>query len=730
MPDQPAEALQGDYQGPAEVPNGNLPEDVATLLRSLAKKVSLRDMWPRLNEIKHAAEQRYFYQGYQHIYWSRSNNAFQIGPSGASTVAWGQDAAHKARIRRTYNIYLGYAKSFMAVFSQSSPGTRFQPDDPKDPVDIKAAPECDRMRRVIEKFNDPKVLQVETARLLWTDGRVVAFTDFVRDEERFGVDENGQPNGRETIWLGGVLETQIPLVAHEQHDMDYIKISREKPLSRQKAKYPDKEKQLSHGAKGYSDVEEVARNARIGIAEDLRWLAEAELAYICTEDMYFFRPSTYYEFQQKDREKLEEYFPDGCRVVFTGQTLCESRNDKLDDHISILKALPADSQRGISLGRPMVEVQMEFNDWMNMTSEAGKYAIPATFVDQNVIDIDAVQEQYSEYGAYYPAERSNQAPLAECFYREQAVEISPVFVTFMENLQGPLAQFVSGQMPSVFGGNMEDQKTAKAYSLAREAALGLLSLNWYTFKKWYCRVMEQAVRAAAENREEGSVLSTVVGQAKDQELVEINVASMKGNVICTPITDENFPESPTQKRNVVMQLLQLGAADPIIGQHLDNPDNLELLYEVYGLEDVVINGRDSRNKQLQEIAELLQSPPAPDIQAIGAEVQQSVATTGQPPPLDPKTMPMKSTVPIGKYDDDAIEFQECVRWINSPEGQTAKVENPDGYANVECHADEHKARMDANAAAQMAMQAQMTPPKGSEPRHAGEPSPPKQQPVM
>ncbi len=44
---------------------------------------------------------------------------------------------------------------------------------------------------------------------------------------------------------------------------------------------------------------------------------------------------------------------------------------------------------------------------------------------------------------------------------------------------------------------------------------------------------------------------------------------------------------------------------------------------------------------------------------------------------------VESSVGIDELlDDHAVEFEECRRWANSDAGQTAKVQNPAGFANV------------------------------------------------
>ena len=58
-----------------------------------------------------------------------------------------------------------------------------------------------------------------------------------------------------------------------------------------------------------------------------------------------------------------------------------------------------------------------------------------------------------------------------------------------QDLIGPVAQFLTGLFPAVFGGNMEDVKTASGYALARDQAMGRLGLVWRRTKQFYADVM-------------------------------------------------------------------------------------------------------------------------------------------------------------------------------------------------------------------------------------------------
>ncbi len=183
-----------------------------------------------------------------------------------------------------------------------------------------------------------------------------------------------------------------------------------------------------------------------------------------------------------------------------------------------------------------------------------------------------------------------------------------------------------------------------------------------------------------------------------------------------------------------MQLVQFAGASPELTAILAEPDNLALLVNLIGVNGFTIPQADDRDKQLQEISEMRNSPPVPDMAVIEQELQQSAMVGLPPPPLDPSTLPLTSSVPLGKFDNDAVELQVCIGWINSPAGQKAKrSQDPidqQWYENVELHAGLHQQRIQQQqmqqAAAQMAMQAataQQHPPPGG--AAAGGPPKPK-----
>jgi hypothetical protein len=238
-------------------------------------------------------------------------------------------------------------------------------------------------------------------------------------------------------------------------------------------------------------------------------------------------------------------------------------------------------------------------------------------------------------------------------------------------LMGPVAQFLTGLFPAVFGGEMESQKTATGYAMARDQALGRLGLVWRRLKQFYADVMLLSVDCFRKNRPDDAEIP-VLGPGGEFESRWIHIADLKGNIQAHPESDESFPRLKSQQRAVIQQLM--ASSDPLIQQALSDPANVGFVKSVLGLSDLVVPGEDSRNKQLREIELLLASGPVHVREARGAEAGNDLAPS----------------VPVDLlFDDHAVELEECRRWANSDAGQVARIENPAGFANVRAHAAAH-----------------------------------------
>ena len=508
------------------------------------------------------------------------------------------------------------------------------------------------------------------------------------------------PNGQEVISIAGGLELNTPVWANEMHEYPYLQWQAEVHRAKLKAAYPHAARQIETSpAQGAEDV--YARVSRLSVEQGLPSVHPGDvLMNLITFDRTWLRPWAFYAIDDLEvRGELLKLFPDGCYVAFAGDAYCEARSESMDDHWRVLHALPGDGQNRPSVGDSLVQVQERYNVLSNMQAETYEYGIPPIYADPQVLDFDALANQVAEPAAHFPARARPGQPLAAGFFQPAAAQVPPDMLRHQQDLIGPVSQFLTGLFPAVFGGNMEDVKTASGYALARDQAMGRLGLVWRRTKQFYADVILLGVDCFRKNRPEDAEIP-LLGPGNVFDSHVIRIADLKGNICVHPEADETFPRLKSQQRGVIQQLF--GVNDPIIQKALTEPANMGYIKNVLGLAELVIPGEDSRNKQLREIQQLLASAPIlislhpSGAMHIEPAVGEGVATSGGDSATAPLVLP---SVPVDTLlDDHGVEFEECKRWANSEAGQAAHMTNPAGFANVRAHAEAHLRAMKQPAA--------------------------------
>jgi len=536
------------------------------------------------------------------------------------------------------------------------------------------------------------------------------------------------PNGQEVISIAGGLELNTPVWANEMHEFPYLQWQAEVHRAKLKAAYPHAANKIeSAPSQGPDDV--YARVSRISVEQGLPSIHPGDaLMNLITFDRTWLRPWAFYSIEDEAvRNELLLMFPDGCYAAFAGDVYCESRNESMDDHWRVLHALPGDGQNRPSVGDSLVQVQERYNVLSNMQAETYEYGIPPIYADPQVLDFDALANQAAEPAAHFPARARPGQPLAAGFFQPAPAQVPPDLVRHQQDLIGPVAQFLTGMFPAIFGGNMEDVKTASGYAMARDQAMGRLGMVWRRTKQFYADVLLLSVDCFRKNRPEGTEIP-LLGPDGVLDARMIRTADLKGNICVHPEADETFPRLKSQQRAMLQQLFSLN--DPLIQEALAEPANIGYIKNVLGLTELVIPGEDSRNKQLREIQQLLASAPivismhpsetAHAFSPASAEASQADESDApNAPNAAPQDAALKGaatqaaesshqtqvlvlpSVPVDQLlDDHAVEFEECKRWVNSEAGQAAKMTNPAGFANVRAHTEAHLRAMSiaANAA--------------------------------
>ena len=509
-------------------------------------------------------------------------------------------------------------------------------------------------------------------------------------------------NGQEVISVVGGLELNTPVWANEMHEYPYLQWSMEVHRAKLKASYPHAADKIQMGGPQSAD-EVYARATRVAIAQGLPTTHPGDALFnLITFSRTWIRPWSFYAIEDKSvRDALLALFPDGCYVAYAGDTYCESRNESMDDRWRVMHALPGDGQNRPSVGDSLVQIQERYNTLSNIQAETYEYGIPPIYADPQVLDFDALANQTAEPAAHYPARARPGQPLAAGFFRPAPAQVPPDLVRHQQELMGPVAQFLTGLFPAVFGGEMESVKTASGYAMARDQALGRLGLVWRRLKTFYADVMLLSVDCFRKNRPEDAEIP-ILGPGGEFESRWIRLADLKGNIQAHPESDETFPRLKSQQRAVVQQLM--ASSDPMIQQALADPSNIGFVKGVLGLSDLVVPGEDSRNKQLREIDLLMASAPVAKTSVCGSPNDESAPLnlSGNGPSLSGaarehvteghrlKSVLLESSVPVDLlFDNHVVELEECRRWANSDAGQIARIENPAGFANVRAHAEAH-----------------------------------------
>ena len=719
---------------------------VVAALKDLIEKYRTEAVVARRHEIRRIRQARYFWQGLQNLFWDPNRGDWNLPHLVGQRWPLEEGSDETPRYQYVHNIFQAYGLSFIAVMSQDVPTVRFWPQSPNRSDDLTAAKAASDASELIEQNNKVQDLLSSIGYFLWTDGKVGGYVRYVVDGHRFGfknedqleqtsikissdtytcpqcgetsiaADKNGAicqgcgtaigpegfkegetvqvpkvidtqrvPNGQEVIDIVGGLELNTPVWSREQNDFPYMQWQLEVPKAKLKASYPHVATSIESSTQLMAD-DIYARASRLSLAQSLPYTHPGDALYsLVTFLRTWIRPWAFDELKDDDvRQDLHALFPDGCYCAFAGDTYCESRNENMDDHWRVLHALPGEGQNRPAVGSSLIDIQEQVNDYANIQAENYEFGIPPIFADPQVIDFDAVGSTTAEPASWYPASAKPGQTLADGFFQPAPAQVAPDMAKYMEELSGPVSQFLSGLFPAVFGGEMENVKTASGYAMARDQAMGRIGMIWRRVKQFYADVMLLSVDCFRKNRPE-DVEVPHLGKNDDFESRIIRLADLKGNIQARPEADETFPRLKSQQRAVIEKMM--GTNDPYVAEILGHPANVGIIRSLLGLSDFTIPGENERNKQLREIEQMMKEQP----------IEQ--------PQIDPSMSapPMSSVAIDDLLDNHKVEFEECQRWASGDDGQEARIQNPAGFANVRAHAFAHQMAM-------FKQQAMMAPP--------------------
>lgn len=761
MPDQYSEQVPGEVPptkpqfAPGELeafdfsPNEfvELSTEAKNAVQALCSNASRRDTAARRMEVEQSWEARLYKRGY-HYLLPRRGGGWEL-PQFSKNPQARQFAGQMLET----NIYGAHCDILTSALNRDIPQCRFEPFDPNYAPDITAAEKAEEFKEIFARNNDLRGVHTSAADYMCTDGRVLFYTRMVIDGQKFGYEdpednnplapedettgapqspniETGQeqaqesnqsptqtgrkPRGREVVSVFGKLEHKCPIPVQEQSEMDFVQLFLDPHISRAKARFPWIADKIKPGGMGVSEIE-LDRIARINSALAIEGsnVTSDTFSQMVTVTYTWLRPCSFMHIEgdAKDKDAIQaelfQKFPDGMLAVYAGSELAFARNEGMDDHLHVLQAFPGSGQNRIALMSKVLPIQKRLNNLMDLQNDYFVRTVPQKWFDSNVFNIEAISSQTNVPGGINGFQGQTGRPTSELIFIEPTPTAQPELPEFIERFFTEFPEMLSGALPSLFGAE-SNTDTVGGIAMQRDQALGRLSSPWGALQLATSVYFRQAVQCAAACREklgQTAISESVPGKGT----VTVEVSDLKGNVLCFPKVDSNFPETWIQKSSRYQQFMTEAAANPVALKLASYPPNLKLLKDAIGLTDFEIPEADAVDKQLGEFEILLKTGPVPNPAIQQAQEQllqnaqeaQQLGHEQQFEQMMPQVLeavkalpPMVSTVPVAQdgSEDHSTEREECKHWMNSAEGRKYKNGSPEekaSFENVHLHFLEH-----------------------------------------
>lgn len=740
-----------------------LRESQINAIRSLLKKLMMRDTPAYREELIKVWEAELFWRGYQHLLPSRVGFGWEFAGPGSGFAPG--DVGNRSTFEMNY--YHAYGKSVVSALTRKIPTVRFVPICPQSDVDITAADQANKLVGVICRNNKMQGLMAEMARFLYTDGRASFYTRYVKDGQRFGYKEEEtqdeedlvpeteekaeaipgsediaeareeseetpespksfpEPCGREVITVHGALEVKYPIRANYQSEMGWLIWSVERDLSVAKGMYPKKADKIvvSRGGPAGDDIGRMARiNTSLGVQDNFI-TSDSQVNDVTIQNAWL-RPCTLQEIddEQIKQEMIEMADGIGLRLTFCGEAFVEAKKESMDDHWTLIQADAGDGIHRSSLGADYLPAQKIVNTLWELANDYLINGIPCKWMDNETFDVEHVKDQTNTPGAIRPFVAPPGIDANQLVVMEPTIQYPTGLSDMIDALgKGQDAQILTGIFPALSGDDTGNNDTGIGIKLQRDAALGRLGIPWRNIKEGVASIMLQAVQCLARNHDEDIVTS---GLKEGSDMIMVELQDLKGHYYCEPDTDENFPESFTEIQGRVEDMVSSAQANPAILEIVNAPENYDFVKRSTGLTELVIPKGLSYEKQLGELEELKKSGPLPNPEI--AQVNQQIAQLTQAAQSGDTNAiaqlqnaqnqitqlpPTVTSVPIDEeIDDHATEAETCLNFLRGPIGRAMKNgmdQQQQAYANIKMHFQAHAA-----AAQKVAQASKNIPEKG------------------
>lgn len=734
-------------------------QDIIDAIKEYIDRFKHSEETPRNAILKICQKCEYYWEGWQNIFWDENEHTYRL-PEDLKAIFPNEEIDTDA-YDKVINIYKAHGESILAALSAEIPTVKFFPENADVFDDILTAKSWSEMAKIVQRKNQAPLLFIRALYILFNQGLLCAY-NYIQDDQKASPNkqpiqgtenqirrllfcpECGAELGDQTLTpdlaaRSNPPNTVCPSCGEDvgpefedvQMEVPAIVGEQEIPKKREKIElYGPTHVQIPHYVTSQDQIPIlifttdqhrglVAEIFTGGDVENLkddrgnykydRWARLSNEYYgdlpedVGSLEQVWIRPWVFNTFEDDVRDRARAKFPNGAYCVFFNDEYIFSDTEDMDDHWTISVSPTSSKIHAQPLGKSLLPIQDMTNEAKNLTLETIRYSIPETFVDTKVVSLAKYKKTQLRPGMLIPATPRAGRSLGEGFYTNKTASLSREVGPFEQGLHED-AQFTSGAFPSIYGGALEGGSgTLGEYNASRAQALQRLQIVWKTVRVFWAEMLEKSVRDYISNMEfdEHEVQESGRNSYINVWVRRRNLTGQIGRV--EPEASEHFPVSWAQKRDILLGMIQFN--NPAINEVMFHPENRGMLASYLGFDELYIPGDGDRDKQLAEIALLIQSPdpnmPHPGPMMIIDELGRQM---------------MIPTVDIDSgIDDDPVHITICISWLLSPMGQQYKQMNPGAYMNVVAHKEMHEFHQNRMMLFEAKQQQELAPPQVEDP---------------
>jgi len=698
-----------------------VPDELKSLLSDLLSKCEREDETVHYAWVRKAKRLELYFNNIVTLFWDNLLNDWTI-PNWDEKESEGIPP-------RIINIYRPHGESIIAALTVGVPSVLFFPADADNPDDIDKAEAFSSLAKLIQKHNKAKLLYIKILSIFFNQGTPFVYS-YSKKDRKFGFyhveetsleeqtsyshdcpicgfqyGEGGQEpvsitcqscnnpittevtpqtvqvpvqiqvekeKSRVIIEPFGVLNVKVPYTAKSPEHCGFLILKFDQPIAALRSIFcvpgPNGEEPLVENIESSTadiSVDSMVRYPSVFLNNQPQNTAIVKCVW--------YRP---WQFElitgpgdSVNRDlvnNIKKTYPMGCYVIYINNEPVEINGEDIDDHWTIGIDPRSSSIHGEPLGTNLAMIQDINAEIDELELQTMEHGISEIFIASDAIDFNKYGNAQAKPGNVTQAFKEPGKNIGDNFFETKTAQLSPEVMGLTAKYKN-LAEFVTGDFPTVYGGAVPGTSTATEYTKSQNQALQRLGTISAIASYLWADVIDKATKEYADALEYDEKL--VDKTSAGYQTTNIDHMALKQGEVgnCEPEFSELLPISQGQIKDTLMQLVQ--SKDPMLMNMLSHPQNNELVKKALAIPELYIPGINDRTKQYREISLLLQQQPQPS----------------QNSPLG-----MESSIVPEEFDDHMVEMEVCKVWLNSSKGQKAKVDNPPGYQNVVLHWKAHQ----------------------------------------